>query len=359
MLTLSSVTKRYGEVAALNELSVSVPEDAYVSLLGASGSGKTTLLRVIAGFEEPDAGTVMYDGKRLDGVPPHRRGIGFVFQNFALFPHLTVFENIAFGLRYREEAPVANAREVEQRVSEVISLVGLEGLGSRKVTAISGGQRQRVALARTLVTEPRIVLLDEPLGALDANLRERMCDELRAIRQRLKVTFLHVTGSETEALLMGDLVAVLSKGSIAQISSSTSLFSSPNSADVARHLNAYNVLSGVVESGRFAVADTRFEVPGLEGIADGSTADLAFRFDKISVRRDGAESPDLITLPARFIASEFTGSSVLSFFRTSGGELLQVVTHLSGPPPRQLETGELYHLTFNPNDTISYLKRAA
>jgi ABC-type Fe3+/spermidine/putrescine transport system ATPase subunit len=359
LLSLSSVTKRYGDVTALDRLSVTVPDDTYVSLLGASGSGKTTLLRVIAGFEEPDGGTVTYGGRRLDGVAPHRRGIGFVFQNFALFPHLSVEDNIAFGLRYREDNPVTDAREIRQRVADVIRLVGLEGLEARKVTAISGGQRQRVALARTLVTEPRVVLLDEPLGALDANLRERMCDELRAIRERLKVTFLHVTGSETEALLMGDTVAVLSAGAIAQIAPASSLFSAPRSADVARHLNAYNILSGIADGGRFHADGVCFAIPGHPALQDGAPIDVALRFDRISVVPvDGGDAPKA-SIPARFVASEFTGSSVLSFFRMEDGTLFQVVTHMSGPPPQNFETGALYRLAFDPQEIIPFTERAA
>ncbi len=362
MLSLSSITKRYGDVTALDRLSVNVPDDSYVSLLGASGSGKTTLLRVIAGFEEPDGGKVIYDGHRLDGVAPHRRGIGFVFQNFALFPHLSVADNVAFGLRYREEGPVTDPSELKARVADAIRLVGLEGLEARKVTAISGGQRQRVALARTLVTEPRFVLLDEPLGALDANLRERMCDELRAIRARLKVTFLHVTGSETEALLMGDVVAVLSAGSIAQVGPASSLFALPKSADVARHLNAYNVLSGRMVKGGFEGAGARFALPGKQVASDGAPIEVALRFDRISVRPVGAAAADTAgeaAIRARFIASEFTGASVLSFFRLEDGTLLQVVAHLSGPAPQAFTKDELYELSFNPQDVIPFIERAA
>lgn len=360
MLSLISVTKRYGDVAVLDRLSITVPDDTYVSLLGASGSGKSTLLRVIAGFEEPDGGTVTYHGRRLDGVAPHRRGIGFVFQSFALFPHLNVEDNIAFGLRYREDRPLTDAGEVRQRVADVIRLVGLEGLEARKVTAISGGQRQRVALARTLVAEPRIVLLDEPLGALDANLRERMCDELRALRERLKMTFLHVTGSETEALVMGDMVAVLSGGSIAQMAPASSLFSAPRNAEVARHLNAYNILSGRLAGGCFHGCGIRFSMPELPGLKDGTPIDAALRFDRISVVPvdDGSAAPD-VSIAARFIASEFTGSSVISFFRMEDGALLQVVSRMSDRPPQGFVKGALYHLAFDPLDVIAFTERAA
>jgi ABC-type Fe3+/spermidine/putrescine transport system ATPase subunit len=254
VLQLKNVHKAFAGVPALAGVDAMLAEDSYVSLLGPSGSGKTTLLRVIAGFEQPDGGEILFAGRRIDGVPPHERGIGFVFQNFALFPHLSVAENIAFGLENRAVDPVTDAKVVAVRVRDMIGLVGLSGLEDRAVTQISGGQKQRVALARTLVTEPSMVLLDEPLGALDANLRTRMRSELRTIRERCGVTFLHVTGSETEALAMGDTVLVLDRGRIAQSSDAGTLYSRPASADVARFLNCYNIFSGAVSGDVFESA---------------------------------------------------------------------------------------------------------
>lgn len=357
MLALDGVTKRYGDICALDGLSVAVPDDRYVSLLGASGGGKTTLLRIIAGFEEPDAGAVSFNGARLDGMPPHRRGIGFVFQNFALFPHLSVFDNIVFGLRFREADRVGDPAEVSRRAAATIRLVGLDGLEERGVAAISGGQRQRVALARTLVTEPQVVLLDEPLGALDANLRERMCDELKAIRQRLGVTFLHVTGSDSEALIMGDVVAVLAHGKIAQIAPAQALYTQPGSAEVARRLNAYNLLSGTLDRGYFNSPAGRFPIAA-DDIVDGTPIDVALRYDRIAARPLVATDTSVPGILARFITSEFTGASILSFFRSVDGELLQVVTHLSGPQPDVLEVNRDYHLSFDPNDAILFPKGA-
>ena len=347
MLALNSVSKWYGEVCALDRLNVVIPDDCYVSLLGASGSGKTTLLRVIAGFEEQDEGTVTLNEVRLEGMPPHRRGIGFVFQNFALFPHLSVFDNIAFGLRYRETGAERDGSVIRQRVADMVRLVGLEGLERRAVTAISGGQRQRVALARTLVAEPRVVLLDEPLGALDANLRER-----------LGVTFLHVTGSESEALLMGDMVAVLADRRIAQIAPADELYARPVSPEVARRLNAYNILSGKLSNGAFRSKASGFPVRG-EHLVDGTPIDVAVRFDRFTVRPSGAAGGAEAFVEARFIASEFTGALFLSFFRSNDGQLLQVVTHMSGPEPEMYETGKDYRLAFDPNDAIVYSGEAA
>jgi putative spermidine/putrescine transport system ATP-binding protein len=352
MLTLNQVTRRYEQTTALDALDFIVPDNTYVSLLGASGSGKTTLLRLIAGFEEPDAGTIQIDDIRLDGCPPHQRGIGFVFQNFALFPHLTVEDNVAFGLKYRQSGAVNDAKEVRDRTTAALSLVGLEGFGHRSVAEISGGQRQRVALARTLVTEPRIVLLDEPLGALDANLRGRMCDELRAIRERLKVSFLHVTGSETEALTMGDHVAVLSDGKIVQSASARTLFEHPANAAAARHLNAWNLLPGKVEQNMLKTASGTVLMP--RTLRDGMAAQIAIRFDQINVSPLDEVPTGQSHITARYLTGEFNGPTALSFFRTIDGALLQVIDHFSDARLPTLIEGQTYALHYHPNAALVF-----
>ena len=330
MLTLSRVRRTYGDTVALDGVDFTVPDDTYMSLLGASGSGKTTLLRLIAGFEEPDQGVISIDGDRIDGQPSHLRDIGFVFQNFALFPHLSVFENVAFGLRHRANAPVQDEAEIKARTNDALALVGLDGFGHRGVGAISGGQRQRVALARTLVTEPRIVLLDEPLGALDANLRARMCDELRAIRERLKVSFLHVTGSETEALMMGDRVAVLAEGRIVQTGAPDQLFAEPMNAASARHMNAWNI----------------FDAGLCAGAAGQGT--VAVRFDQFDVSAPDRAPDDRPRLRAKYLTGEFNGPTALFFFRAQDGTLLQIIDHLSQPRLPDMVEGDSYDLHFAP-----------
>lgn len=331
MLILSQVRRTYGETIALDSVDFVVPENTYMSLLGASGAGKTTLLRLIAGFEEPDQGEISINGARIDGQPSHLRDIGFVFQNFALFPHLSVFENVAFGLRHRVNAPLRNKKEINDRTNNVLELVGLDGFEHRAVGAISGGQRQRVALARTLITEPRIVLLDEPLGALDANLRDRMCDELKAIRERLKVSFLHVTGSETEALMMGDKVAVLADGRIVQTDAPDKLFAEPMNAASARHMNAWNIFGS--------------------GLCAGSVfrGEIAVRFDQIDVSAKEKSPEARPHLQAKYLTGEFNGPTALFFFRAEDGTLLQVIDHLSQPRLPDLVEGENYDLHFAPD----------
>jgi putative spermidine/putrescine transport system ATP-binding protein len=355
ILQLNTVSKLYGTLRALDRITLSIPANSYVTVLGASGSGKTTLLRVIAGFEEPDEGSVVFDGRRIDGTPAHKRGIGFVFQNFALFPHLSVEKNIAFGLENRETGPAVDAATIRRRVGEVIEMVGLAGLEDRGVTQISGGQRQRVALARTLVTEPRLVLLDEPLGALDANLRSRMRTELRAIRERLGVTFLHVTGSETEALAMADTLIVLDGGRIGQIADPDTVYNRPSTAAVARFLNCYNLFEGEVRDGAFHAPVGRFPIDGASRAPASGPPAYAVRHDRIHVRPAGtATATEEVSVEGAFVASEYTGASVISFFDLGGGRLMEVEDHLSHRAPETYEPQRRYDLVWNRNQALVF-----
>ncbi|MBA67945.1 MAG: ABC transporter ATP-binding protein [Rhizobiales bacterium] len=354
VLSLAGVRKTYGDLNALDGIDLSLPDDSYVSLLGPSGSGKTTLLRVIAGFETPEAGTVSFKGERVETVPPHLRDIGFVFQNFALFPHLSVEKNIAFGLENRVENPITDASVVKTKVRDIIGLVGLAGLEDRAVTQISGGQKQRVALARTLVTEPSLVLLDEPLGALDANLRTRMLTELRRIRQRCGVTFLHVTGSETEALAMGDTVLVLDQGRIAQAADADTIYNEPKSVAVARFLNCYNLFSGAPSDGRFAGPDGQFPL-GAEKRFSSAVPGYAIRYDRVGIRPlDAPVAADEVSLPATFVADEYSGPAVNSFFQLENGRVVEVETHLSVAPAPRCKPHARYALVWKQNDALVY-----
>lgn len=353
MLSLSKVVKSYDGNFAVDGVDLSLPDNSYVSLLGPSGSGKTTLLRLIAGFEEPDAGTICFGGQVINGLPPHRRGIGFVFQNFALFPHLSVEDNIGFGLANREVNPIRNPGEVAKRVREMISLVGLAGLESRAVSQISGGQKQRVALARTLVTEPSMVLLDEPLGALDANLRARMRTELRAIRERCGVTFLHVTGSEAEALTMGDTVLVLDDRRIAQQGDADTIYNRPASPAVARFLNCYNILGGRLDGDAFVSQVGTFGVSSLRHRATAPA--YAIRFDRIAIRPQGAGTADgEVKIEGTFIASEYTGAAVNSFFTLDDGGIFEVEQHLSHSAPEERQPHGRYSLVWNREEALVY-----
>jgi ABC-type Fe3+/spermidine/putrescine transport system ATPase subunit len=353
VVQIVGLTKRYGATAALDNVSLDIPSDCYVSLLGPSGSGKTVLLRVIAGFEEPEAGAIVFAGRQLVGAPAFSRGIGFVFQNFALFPHLSVYSNIAFGLENRAEGKPLGRGELRDRVHAMIELVGLSGLEARGVHQISGGQRQRVALARTLVTEPRLVLLDEPLGALDANLRMRMRGELRHIRSRLGVTFLHVTGSEAEALAMGDQVVVLDRGRIGQFDAPDVVFSRPASPSVAKALNCYNLFAGRIDAGIFVADGNLFKI-GSTRTRSGDAA-YAIRQDMIAIRdiHSNIESNEE-SINARYIASEYTGSAFMYFFQSPNGAVVEVENHLSHRAMQNLDVNADYTLTWKTENALVF-----
>ena len=352
-LRLEGVTRRYADKVALDGIALALPSNEYVSLLGPSGSGKTVLLRLIAGFEVPDAGQISLGGERIDDTPAHRRGIGFVFQNFALFPHLTVFDNIAFGLANGADAANLDESTRRAQVADMIALVGLNGLERRGVHEISGGQRQRVALARTMVTQPRLVLLDEPLGALDANLRARMREELRNLRDRLGVTFLHVTGSETEALAMGDHVIVLDRGRVSQFDAPDAIYSRPATPDVARSLNCYNLFTGQLGADGFSCAHALFAVARVDVKCAQPT--YAIRHDLIRFAPpEDTSSPDQTGLLAKFVTSEYSGSTIRYFFEVGTGQIVEVENHLSHRRPADLQPGCAYRLTWAAGDAVVF-----
>jgi putative spermidine/putrescine transport system ATP-binding protein len=353
ILRLDGVTKRFGDKVAIDSISLTVGENEYVSVLGPSGSGKTVLLRVIAGFEAPERGRITCAGRRIDQTAAHHRGIGFVFQNFALFPHLSVYDNVAFGLANRSVAPVLDSGERRAKVGAMIDLVGLRGLEDRDVHQISGGQRQRVALARTLVTEPRLVLLDEPLGALDANLRARMRNELRAIRARLGVAFLHVTGSETEALAIGDRMIVLDHGRIAQFDTPDIVYNQPAKPQVARFLNCYNLFDGGVADGVFVMGETRMALPSTRTPADAPA--YAIRHDLIDIESvDTLPRSGQTGIEARYVTSEYSGSTLMHFLELADQSVVEVEHHLGHGRPELFEPRRSYRLVWNIEDAIFF-----
>ena len=242
MLRIDSVSVEFDGKKALDDASLDVADGEVVTVLGPSGSGKTTLLRVIAGLQPPDEGRVLLDGSDLAGVPPHRRSVGLVFQDHALFPHRDVFGNVAFGLRMRGDS----SEQAETRATELLALVGLAGFERRSVGTLSGGEQQRVALARALAPEPRILLLDEPLGSLDRRLRDRLLDDLAQLFEELALTAVYVTHDQTEAFTLGDRVAVMRAGRVAQIATPDELWAHPLDEDVARFLGLANVADGEV-----------------------------------------------------------------------------------------------------------------
>jgi spermidine/putrescine transport system ATP-binding protein len=241
---LLGVTKRFGEFVAVDDLTLEIYEGEFFSLLGPSGCGKTTTLRMIAGFEEPTEGEIRVAGEPMRGVPPYRRPVNTVFQSYAIFPHLNVFDNVAFGLR---RAGV-KGEELRRRVTEACAMVQLEGFEKRKPNALSGGQQQRVALARALVNRPKVLLLDEPLGALDLKLRKEMQLELKSLQHEVGITFVYVTHDQEEALTMSDRIAVMNEGKVQQVADPNTLYESPRNRFVANFIGQTNVFSGTVES---------------------------------------------------------------------------------------------------------------
>ena len=241
---LSGITKRFGDFVAVDDLNLDIYEGEFFSLLGPSGCGKTTTLRMIAGFEEPTQGEISVAGEQVQGVPPYRRPVNTVFQSYAIFPHLNVFDNVAFGLR-RAKVP---KDEVASRVADACEMVQLAGFEKRKPGMLSGGQQQRVALARALVNRPKVLLLDEPLGALDLKLRKEMQLELKSLQEEVGITFVYVTHDQEEALTMSDRIAVINEGKVQQLAGPTTLYETPANRFVAGFIGQTNVFSGTVEA---------------------------------------------------------------------------------------------------------------
>lgn len=242
IIELRNVSKSFDGETVLKNLSLDIHDKEFITLLGPSGCGKTTTLRIIGGFVEPDEGDVCFMGERINDLPPYKRNVNTVFQRYALFPHLNVFENIAFGLRVHRTPE----KEIVERVEKMIALVNLKGFEKRSVTTLSGGQQQRVAIARALVNNPKVLLLDEPLAALDLKLRKDMQKELKNIQQQTGITFIYVTHDQEEALSMSDTIVVMADGEIQQIGSSTDIYNEPKNAFVADFIGESNILDGIM-----------------------------------------------------------------------------------------------------------------
>ena len=242
LIDLKNITKTYDDTDVLKDINLYIRDGEFLTLLGPSGCGKTTMLRLIAGFTLPDNGQILVDGKDISGVPPYRRQVNTVFQKYALFPHLNVFDNIAFGLKIQK----LPKDEIESRVNEMMELVNLAGYGSRYIDQLSGGQQQRVAIARALVNRPRVLLLDEPLGALDLKLRKGMQIELKRMQQKLGITFIYVTHDQEEALTMSDTIVVMNEGVIQQIGTPADIYNEPKNVFVAKFIGESNIIPGTM-----------------------------------------------------------------------------------------------------------------
>ena len=279
LIELKNIVVEFDGERILDDLSLSISDGEFVTLLGASGCGKTTTLRIIAGFIEPNAGQVFFDSKDMSGVPPYKREVNTIFQRYALFPHYNVFENIAYGLRVRHTPePV-----IREEVSKMLSLVGLEGFEKRNVTRLSGGQQQRVAIARALILKPKVLLLDEPLAALDLKLRKDMQKELKNIQKQLGITFIYVTHDQEEALSMSDTVVVMNKGKIQQIGTPVDIYNEPKNAFVAEFIGESNIIDGVMQAD-YKVTFARHTFECLDsGFDTGEEVDVVVRPEDVDI----------------------------------------------------------------------------
>jgi spermidine/putrescine transport system ATP-binding protein len=352
---LADVVKRFGDVAAVDGVDLEVPDGQFFSLLGPSGCGKTTTLRMIGGFEQPTSGLIELQGADVTWLPPYRRNVNTVFQNYALFPHLTIFENVAFGLRRKG----VGAADIKSRVTEMLRLVELPGYERRRPNQISGGQAQRVALARALINRPAVLLLDEPLGALDLKLRKQMQLELKRIQQEVGITFIYVTHDQEEAMTMSDRIAVMNRGRFEQLGDPESLYERPATRFVAGFLGISNLLAGSIEdrTGGYAVVrlpdDTRVRVP--RALADGAAdVEVGVRPEKIRMGSVDESRNDQNAIVGTVRDASYLGVSTQYIVEAAGGQRLMVyeqnverTVHGSLHRP-----GEEVRLTWSPDHTF-------
>lgn len=278
-IELKDISKEYGGVTVLENLNLYIRENEFLTLLGPSGCGKTTTLRIIGGFEKPTSGNILFEGKEVTNVPPYERQINTVFQKYALFPHLDVYDNIAFGLKIKK----LPKDEINSKVKEMLRLVNLKGFESRPIDSLSGGQQQRIAIARALVNEPKVLLLDEPLGALDLKLRKDMQIELKNMQKRIGITFIYVTHDQEEALTMSDTIVVMDKGEIQQIGTPVDIYNEPKNAFVAQFIGESNIIDGIMHDD-FIVEFSEKKFPCVDkGFLKNEEIDVVIRPEDIEV----------------------------------------------------------------------------
>ena len=355
LLRIASVTKRFGGVVAVEGLSLDIRAGEFFALLGPSGCGKSTLLRMLAGFEQPDSGSILLDGADIAAVPPHKRPINMMFQNYALFPHLSVAGNIAFGLKRTG----MRRADIAARVAEMLALAQLEGLEQRRPDQLSGGQRQRVALARSLALRPRMLLLDEPLAALDRKLRETTQGELLEIQRKLGTTFIIVTHDQDEAMTVSDRIGVMNKGSLMQVGSPRELYESPNSRWVANFIGDINFIEGLVVSQKGNLLTLRTEeagtiivTTGIQPVA-GMTVPLAIRPEKIRISSETASSELANALRGEIVEINYLGGVSVYQVRLPSGALVRVrAANLVRSETGFFTPGQRVSLSFSPDACI-------
>jgi spermidine/putrescine transport system ATP-binding protein len=357
---LSDVVKKFGDVYAVDHIDLEVEDGEFFSLLGPSGCGKTTTLRMIGGFEQPTSGRIELSGQDVTWLPPYRRNVNTVFQNYALFPHLTIYENVAFGLRRKG----VRTSEIKSRVGEMLALVELQGFDRRKPTQISGGQAQRVALARALINRPGVLLLDEPLGALDLKLRKQMQVELKRIQQEVGITFIYVTHDQEEAMTMSDRIAVMNRGRYEQLGDPESLYERPKTRFVAGFLGVSNLLLGSVKGSDDGYATIALKdgtpIRAQAALVDGSeTVDVGIRPEKVRMHAEDAEPPANHNRLAGVVRdASYLGVSTSYIVETVDGTQLTVYEQNAERATKaQLwAPGERVQLTWSPDHTFVIAK---
>jgi putrescine transport system ATP-binding protein len=354
LVKFEHVTKRFGAEIAVDQVSLEIFCGEFFALLGPSGCGKTTLLRLLAGFEVPDEGRILLDGADLAGVPPHRRPTNMMFQNYALFPHLTVEQNVAFGLR-QERMPKS---QIEARVAEMLSLVRLEGFARRKPAQLSGGERQRVALARSLAKRPKVLLLDEPMAALDKKLRAQTQFELKELQAKLGTTFVIVTHDQDEAMIVADRMAVMQRGRIVQVGTPSEIYDRPNCRYVADFVGEVNLFEGslaVTGTGETAIdcSAGRLRIPPQPNAASGTCVWLALRPEKLRIDRDSAPRREENALPGTVLEVGYRGSISVYAVRLENGTVMKVMrSNESGMPNAALQYDDRVWVSWPPEAAI-------
>jgi len=348
---LDGIVKQFGSFTAVYEMNLDIQEGEFVTFLGPSGCGKTTTLSMVAGLLDPTEGDILIHGKRVNDLPIHKRNLGLVFQNYALFPHKTIFDNVAFGLKYRD----VSKDELKKRVNEALELVKLPHTADRYPTQLSGGQQQRIALARAIVIQPEVLLLDEPLSALDANLREDMRVELKRIQDQLGITTIFVTHDQAEALAMSDRIVVMSDGRVEQVGTPQQVYTSPASLFVSQFLGNSNILSGRLQSknGTHSVqvddlGAIQVDAAQLNDFRDGDQVALVIRAEKLALSESEEPEDDATQLTGHVDAVDYQGQAA-RYFVTAGQHSLQAFNQIDQQP---VDEGSNVHIRVRARDCV-------